>query len=274
MTAEANHIDEMLGTEQLHTEYTGEEFSHEPEVQEDHQHEVEQEEQEHKPTPEESYKAMAHEERQLRRDLQSKVDMMNRRFEQMIASMQPPPQQPEPEPDYDEDPVGATHNKVDRALKAVEELKRNSEVQRQSDEWNGYVRGVQADEAQFKAKTPDYNDAVAFLQNRRATELQAMGYGDEDIMRVIASDAYAVTQRAQQLGKSPAAFAYEMARSVGYKPKQAGQSLEQMAAGQRVARSVGGGGVSAGDSTPSLEDLANMSDADFEKLFNRMQPRH
>lgn len=286
MTAQPDHIDAMLGgpiveptEEEIVAAETTEEVTTESsaEIQTGTSAEAHAES---KPTPEESYKAMAHEERQIRRELQNKVDLMNRRFEQMMATLQQSaPKTPEPtEIDYDEDPMGATHAKVERALHAVEDIKKDSEAKRQQDEWKSFVHTVSADEATFKAKTPDYGHAVQFLQGRRASELQAMGYGEQEILQAFAADAYAITQRAQQTGQSPAQFLYDMARKVGYTPaaqsKNPVQSLEQMAAGQAVTIPSGSGGIPAGDSVASLEDLASMSDAEFEKLFNKMQPKH
>ena len=87
-------------------------------------------------------------------------------------------------------------------------------------------------------------------------------------MQVLAQDAMALTARAQQLGESPAAFAYKMARQLGYTPKQA-SNIEQIAAGQAVARSVAGGANPVKEGAIP-QNLAEMSDDEFDALFKKM----
>jgi hypothetical protein len=214
----------------------------------------------------ENYKKMAHAERMERKQLQEQMRVMQTRFEQLYGVMQP---KEEPAPEYDDDPLGATHTKVEKALQSIEELKQGEVQRQQSEQFHGFVRTVQADEVAFSAKIPDYREAISFVQQRRLTELQAMGYDEQTSMQVLAQDALAVSQRAQQLGQSPAAFIYNMAKQLGYVGKQGG-NIETIAAGQQVAKSVAGGAnpVSNG-SLP--HNLAELSDTDFDALFKQMK---
>lgn len=264
MTAAAQNIDDMLGPEPEITEE--QEVAEQPEVVEEVVAEQVQEEQ--KPAPEDlvsNYKRMAHAERMERQKLAEQMSTMQQRFEQLMAAQQPAPP---PEPEYDDDPLGATFNKIDKVAKTVEGLQEETAQRKQAEQYQQFVGTIQQEEARFMQTNPDYRDAVTFVQQRRMNELQAMGYDESSAMQVLAQDAYAVTMRAQQMGQSPAAFVYDMAKKLGY-AAQPKQNLEQIAAGQQVAKSVAGGAqpVAEGGLPPNL---AEMSDADFEALFNKM----
>lgn len=222
-----------------------------------------------KQTPEqiaENYKRMAHAERMERKQMAEQMKVMQQRFEQILAVA------PKPEvtqaPVYEDDPLGATFDKVEKVAQKLERLEQTDVQRQQQEQFQGFVRNVQADEANFMTKTPDYKEAVNFIQQRRLQELQVMGYPEDKAMQVLASDAYAVTQRAIALGESPAHFAYDMAKKLGYAPKQK-DNIETIAAGQQVAKSVSGGAqpVSEG-SLPN--NLAEMSDAEFDAMFKKM----
>lgn len=268
MTAAANQIDELLGAEP--TEESVEQIAEEPveTVAEEQQVVEEQQEvQENKQTPEqiaENYKRMAHAERMERKQMQQQLQTMQQRFEQLFAANQSKPE----EPVYDDDPLGATYSKVDKVVQSVEQLKQVEVQRQQKDQYSNYVASIQQDETNFMQKNPDYRDAVTFIQTRRMNELQAMGYDEQSVMMVLAQDAQNVVNRAQELGESPAAFAYKMAKQLGYTQKQQ-QNLEQIAAGQQVAKTVAGGAkpISEGSLPPNLAEL---SDAEFDALFKKM----
>lgn len=228
---------------------------------------------ENKQSPEqiaENYKRMAHAERMERKHISEQMKVMQARFEQLLSVV--PKQEQPAAPVYEDDPLGATFDKVEKVAQKLERLEQTDAQRQQQDNFNGFVRNVQADEANFMVKTPDYKEAVNFIQHRRLQELQVMGYPEEQAMKVLSQDAYAVTQRAIALGESPASFAYNMAKKLGYSPKQQDASqtnIDTIAEGQKVARSVSGGAsvVSEG-SLPN--NLAEMSDAAFEALFKQM----
>jgi hypothetical protein len=268
MTADANHMEELLGPEPTaeqpvdQVEVPVETVAEEPQVVQE-----QQEPQENKQTPEqiaENYKRMAHAERMERKQIQQQLQTMQQRFEQLFAAKQPEAD----EPVYEEDPLGATYSKVDKVIQSVEQLKQVEATRQQQEQYKNYVASIQQDETNFMQKNPDYRDAVTFIQSRRMNELQAMGYDEQSAMMVLAQDAQNVVMRAQEMGESPAAFAYRMAKQLGYAAKQQ-QNLDQVAAGQQVAKSVAGGAkpISEGSLPPNLAEL---SDAEFDALFKKM----
>jgi hypothetical protein len=273
MNTAVNNIDELLGPDTSAQESTNEvqkEQIVEPVQTEQVPTEtVEPVQVENKQTPEqiaENYKRMAHAERMERKAIAEQMKTMQSRFDQLMATI--PKQEAQAEPVYEDDPLGATFTKVDKVAQSVAELKAENLQRQQQDQYNGFVNNVKADEANFVQKVPDYRDAVTFIQQRRLQELQIMGYPEEQAMQVLAQDAFALTQRATAMGESPAQFAYNMAKQLGYTAKQA-SNIEQIAAGQQVAKSVSGGAqpVSEG-SLPN--NLAEMSDSEFDELFKKM----
>lgn len=267
----AANLDEILGPEPTVEEQPQVEQAVEPVAEAPVETPAEVTPIENKQSPEqivENYKKMAHAERMERKELQAQMRTMQERFEKLMAAI--PQQQAEPEPEYNDDPLGATFSRVDKVAQSVEQLKAEAEQRKHADAYQGFVRQIQADEAAFQQKTPDYKEAVNFLQSRRIAELQAMGHDDGTIRQAIAQDAMQLTQRAMQMGESPAAFAYNMAQKLGYSAKPTPkQNLDTIAAGQQVAKSVSGGAqpVSEG-SLPN--NLAEMSDAEFDALFKQM----
>jgi paraquat-inducible protein B len=210
---------------------------------------------------------MAHQERMERKQLQEQMAVMQQRFEQIFQASQ---KQPEPTPEYDDDPLGATHAKVDKALQSVQELRQMEVARQQQAQFTGYIENVKAAENAFMQKNPDYKDAVTYVQSRRVNELRTMGYDEQAAMQVLAQDAFALSQRAQQLGQSPAELIYNLAKQTGYAAKAAQPSnIDTIAAGQQVAKSVSGGAnpVTEGGLPPNLADL---SDSEFEALFKKM----
>lgn len=276
MTAEAeemNNLSDILGPEPTVEEESpqAEQVEAQPEPQAEAPAEPVQEATpiENKQTPEqiaENYKRMAHAERMERKQISEQMKVMQARFEQLLAVV-PTKEQPAA-PVYEDDPLGATFDKVAQVSQKLEKLEQNDVQRQQQEQFNGFIANVKADESKFMEKTPDYKEAVNFIQQRRLQELQVMGYPEEHAMKVLSQDAYAVTQRAIALGESPAAFAYNMAKKLGYAPKQAA-NIDTLAAGQQVARSVSGGAspVSEG-SLPN--NLAEMTDAEFEAVFKKM----
>ena len=267
MTAEAadQNLEEILGPEPTVDESAVEQVETAPETTAEP---VAEQPEQTQPDPDEiikSYKAMAHQERMERKQIQEQMAVIQQRFEQLMQAAQQPQQAA---PEYEDDPLGATHDKVEKALQSVEELRRAEGERQQQAQFQSYINTVKQAEEQFIAKQPDYREAVTFIQMRRVNELKAMGYDEQSAMQVLAQDAMAVSQRAAQLGKSPAELVYELAKQTGYSPKPA-SNVQNIAAGQQVAKSVAGGANPVAE-TGIPNNLAEMTDAEFDALFKKI----
>ncbi len=80
---------------------------------------------------------------------------------------------------------------------------------------------ARSDVQQFKAATPDYDDARLFYWNQRGPELMALGYSQDQAVQMIEQDELSITQIALQRGQSPAATLYTIAKTRGYQGKAA-----------------------------------------------------
>lgn len=129
---------------------------------------------------------------------------------------------------------------------------------------------VRSAEESFKAQAPDYDDAVDYIRQIEDKRYTSLGVTDPmERRRLVQGEMNRIVATAMGRNQNPAHAAYQFARSVGYAPKQQSQaqSLEMIAQGQKVARSVSGApGKAAGRLT--LQDVANMSQSDFDKIIN------
>lgn len=265
MTAEPAALEEILGPEPTIEEPVAEEPQVVEEQQEEKPAEVSIEERlKALESERDSYKNAMHSERMERKQYQEQVRLVNERFQKLMEAQTPPPPQI---PEYEEDPLGSTYGKVNQLAEHVNEL-RQAELSRQEQAaFTSYVESVRADEEAFAAKTPDYKDAITFAQTSRVKQLEAMGYEPKDALIILAQEAMQLSQRAQQMGRSPAEFAYNYAKSVGYSPKPP-SNIETVAAGQAVAKSVAGGGKPVAEGGIPA-NLAELSDEEFEALMKK-----
>lgn len=104
------------------------------------------------------------------------------------------------------------------------------------------------------------------------------GYNEPQVIQLLESEEAAIVERAFLSGENPAKKFYEIAKALGYQPKakeaekkadptlkvvESAEKLAQIAKGMEKNKSVSGGG--SADSAPSLTELADMDDAEFEK---------
>lgn len=134
---------------------------------------------------------------------------------------------------------------------------------------------INGDPARGIEPHPDFAEALKFLQDRHKAELTAAGYRQHEIQQIMAARAQSVAQRALEDGANPAERAYELAKVHGYKKpapvaketeaeKIARQAKNQEKAGKTIS-SLPGGSSSGG---LTHETLANMSPAEFQRLWN------
>ncbi len=104
------------------------------------------------------------------------------------------------------------------------------------------------------------------------------GYSTQQVNALLESEEAAIVERAFQSGENPAAVFYKIAQKLGYQaqakqePKtedasekvvKSAEKLAKIADGMSKNKSVSGGGSS--DAAPSLQELADMDDSEFDK---------
>lgn len=219
------------------------------------------------------------------------------RFTQILQRFSQP-QQPAPQPapvpeipDVTKDPIAHFQAKFDAQQREIERLTqgtRQTQAMTQQQQVDEAVRlTVQSQENKYRAATPDYEDAVKYLQNSRREELEDLGFvnpAEREMM--IQQEAYAIARRAVQAGKSFPETIYSLAQRRGYKnapaptadpapesapQEDAEQRLTRQAAGQQQARSLS----SARGNAPqemTAQRLATMSERDFDAWLSKATP--
>lgn len=248
--------------------------------------------------------------------LQERLNLLN----QAIESTQKKPEKPTKleVPDPDKDALGAlkavTNNlklteEENRLLREAREKRESEEKsqqerQKQTEAENGRVRAelsrASAEEAEFAARTPDFQDAANHIRNLRRQQLQAMGFTDQpqydpqtfsmtrpSIDQMIGQDLLQMARNAQALNKNAGEFLYSMAKASGYQMKpteqptspaqnpqptqpSAAEQIDRLAAAQRANRSLSEASGNAPPGKFSAKDLANMSDEKFKKVLASM----
>lgn len=229
---------------------------------------VEPEQQEERQRPPEGFvpHGALHAEREARKRLQSELEELKRWREEQ----QNPPEQPPQYVDPIEDPEGfrkwAEHN-AQQPTKTVEQLQQE---QRQVAEHQQRIQQATRLEQEFAAKTPDYGEAVQWLQEQRINELRGMGYSDQEIGSQIQQDANGIFNAAQASGMNPAELLYLRAKSSGFQARPApvseAQKMEAQAKAQQQTQGLGSGGGAPAAGKITAAQLAEMSEDELAKV--------
>ena len=152
-----------------------------------------------------------------------------------------------------------------------------AEMQKQQQEQAQYVQmqhSISQSEAEFRATTPDYDDAAQFMLTARQSELLGMGYSQQEVQAQIQADVKALYEGANMLNMNPAQAAYLRAQQMGYKkapaepakPDPAPATQKIQAAAHAQQQTQGANGAAGGGGTITAQMLADMSEAELAKL--------
>lgn len=224
--------------------------------------------------------AALHEERLRRQALEKELADLR-------AGKQPQPETPT-EIDPETDPIAALKEIRDWQKQQREEGERQNQLRT-------FDSRVQAHEKDFADATPDYGDAVAFLREARAKQIQA-GYEavgrtitPQELGAILLHEARSTSHDALTNGRNPGEVFYTLAKSFGYAGKKAADpvpapalvpvevpqvlptkeadaTIDRITRGQKAASKVGGGEApDTGEVT--LESLAKLDGAAFDAAF-------
>jgi hypothetical protein len=210
-----------------------------------------------------------HEERAKRKEVEAKVAVMEDRFKQLVNSLsQPPEQKPTPE----EDPVNYFKQEIEDLKQFKKQTIEQTQAERQQEQ---VVNAYRAQSEQFKASTPDFNDAYNHVLTNRLKELKTMGLDEAQARHTVAQEEYNIALKSLQDGVNPAQRIYEIAALRGYQKKATAEvpkkDLSVIEKGQKNAK------VSA-SATPegelSLEALAEMDDEEFAAAWAKLKKQN
>ena len=209
-----------------------------------------------------------HAERVKRQELERKLEALEARLA--------PKQEEDQPPEYKDplvDPEGfrrwAEYNSTN-ATKQAQEIRDQA---RQQQEYQQRMQEAARLEADFAKGKPDYPDAVQYLHGQRVAELQAQGYGDDEIRAQVGKEANAIFDAARAANMNPAELLYLRAVSAGFQSKPADpapedptQKIEALARAERQTRSLGSGSGGAQNGALTAQQIAEMSEEEIEKI--------
>lgn len=196
------------------------------------------------------------------------------RFKALEAQLEAIRNPPKPVPSFEENPAEyLRHQTEELARKQREFDAMQAQARQQTEEQTRaqmFVQQVttqmQSSEEAFRQAHPDYDDAVAYLQQVADQNLLVAGVEDAAARKRIAwEQSLQLTANALNKGQNPAEVAYKFAKNYGYRPKSdASKVVETAARGTAKTQSLGNGKAEV---PFSLKQLENMDDDEFNTLI-------
>lgn len=212
-----------------------------------------------------------HEERAKRKELQKQFQELNEKFARQDERLKMLSEgRKDPEPTFDDDPLGYSKREIERVRESVDGL--NKQYPNQLNELKGELeamrlqRAIEKQEAVFEKNNPDYRDALNYYIKTRSEALEDAGFEKEDANLNIQQELQSVIARSMQSGKNPAEAVYKMSSKIGFKSQAKTESnIETLKKTETASKSLSSS--SGKTSAPlSAESIAEMSDEDFAKL--------
>lgn len=209
-----------------------------------------------------------------RRQARAEQERLQALFEQRFNALQQQlePKAPPP-PAFDDDPLSATHHEVRRTAKELAELREQLASGAQAAQSQARLEWLRntigQDEAAYRTKVPDYNDAFNFLAARHIRRYTLRGLDERQAQQQVQGEWMEIAARALNTGQSPAALLYAEAKEMGYTPKPAKPAAAAVVAAAQAGQAAvtgGGGGAAGAGGALTMERIMNMTDAEFDKI--------
>lgn len=225
--------------------------------------------------------AALHEERSLRKQAQDRAESVQQTFERVMAKLQPQEQQqqqkaPEPVviPEFVDDPQGhinARFEELNRNIQAFNQFAQGVTTQQQQQMAHQQImqHGMAA-EAEYTKTVPDYPKAVDHLIERKKAEYTAFGLSPQQVTDALTRDFAGIVQIGQQTNRNPAEIIYGISKAMGYTPGAAPPPAQQHKQPNTSLSNIGGGRDHDESTKLTLDSLAAMDDAEFDKMFEQM----
>ena len=240
--------------------------------------------------------AALHEERERRKETERQLAELTRRSEErinMLLQRVTQPQSPQAQqqapalPEPDKDPVGHILGRIgniEQALPVIAQALQGMGQQNQQAAAEGQLmQAAMAMEQDFANKTPDYQQAVAYLADQRHKELEALGWVNvAERQALIRREALQLAATAIQSGHNPGAYVYNMAKIRGFQAPAPQQQAQQVDPAERLQNANRGQqqmgrslGNVRGNAPPPLtaQRLWEMSDSEFIKMMETKEGR-
>ncbi len=236
------------------------------------------------------------------REMAERQARLDERYKIIESRLQPQSQAPDPSTD----PLGALQYQDKQQQETIWSVKAKlDQFERQQQEQQQIQQltmHVSSSEQEFAKKAPDYWDAVEHLRGVRMAQYELAGLTPDQQVQALYADTRNWTMALVNSGKHPAEATYELAKKYGYvaggdtgvreadngarapnrnedgtfakavnpKVEAAKQTLKTVERGQASSKSLGNtAGKAVDDGMPSHEELATMSDEDFDKWTSK-----
>ena len=226
-----------------------------------------------KPPPGMVPQGALHQERERRKKTERQFQELQRQFAEIQAKLNPPPEIVVPDPVLQ--PEAFKQFQIDQIKqRAAEKAEADRPAQERAQEQQIMAR-VNQDVQQFRATTPDYDQAFQHAVKVRREELAFYGNSPEQIDQQIEVDVRAIVGQAYTQGKNPGELFYGYAKMRGYSPAQAARDpvpaqaaaqVNALAEAQRQTQSMATAGGPSSDGGVTIETLAKMSEAQLAKM--------
>lgn len=209
-----------------------------------------------------------HEERAKRKELESKIAVMEDRFKQLVSQLSP---KQEPQiPSVDDDPVTNLNTRLEQA----EQFQRQVIEERQAvAQQQQVIETYRAKSAEYAQENPDFQNAYQYVLKGRLSELEELGMSKEAALHVAQQEEFGIALKSLQDGANPAERIYKIAQLRGYKkaetkPEVPKKDLSVIEKGQKNSK-VSGSATPEGELT--LEAIAEMDDDEFAKAWEKIE---
>ena len=230
-----------------------------------------------KPPPGMVPQGALHQERERRKAAEGQVQDFQRQMAEMqaqIAKLTAPPPAEIVVPDPVLQPEAFKKFQIDQIKERAAERAAQEQQARENAAEQHLLARVDRDVRQFKATTPDYDQAYQYIEATRRQELAFFGNSPDQIDQQIEVDVRAIVQQAYTQGKNPGEVFYGYAKARGYSPAQAAAQpapqaaaqVQALAEAQRQTASMGTAGGPSNDGGVTIETLAKMTEAQLAKM--------
>ena len=196
--------------------------------------------------------------------------------ERILQEIQARMNPPSPLPSIDTEPVDYFLHKnqqLEQSLQQVQQQFQEQQNQQQSQAQDANLRRELASiEAEFVSKTPDYMESANYLKQQVANDLYNRGVSQEDLGRAVDEQMKAMVLQSANMGANPAEFAYNLAKSRGFKSKPVidTSKIASIQKGQVAAKSLSSAtGKVKGELT--MESMAEMSDDELSEHWHMLK---
>jgi hypothetical protein len=196
-------------------------------------------------------------------------------FQQQQVAAQ---QQQEAIPDFDEDPKAYLDFKERQFAQQLQNIQQVREVEQSAVQVQQRAQqltqfGVQA-EIEFEQQCPDYREAYDLVDSHALAKIRQLypQATEQQILGVQAVALFEFVDGCARSGKNPAQVVYEKAQLLGHKPGQRTPGARQSKPAPTSLSTVSGAGRAPDEmGKVSARDIAGMSNAEFDKLFDQMR---